>query len=125
MATAAPTGMVSLTWSPPIEQVLPGIKAWTARLRAKIYAVAMHMADQITAWMQSNAPWEDRTGEARAGLRAWAVQMATGAYIVLAHGVPYGIYLERMKAGSLGILAPAVQYWAPQFIQAMRSGGVA
>lgn len=112
----------SFKWDPPLDT----IKAKTnAAIRAHgllaIQRVAEQMISRIRDWMKANAKWKDRTGDARRTLNAWAVNMSYGALVVLSHGVPYGIYLETMQAGRFAILKPALNYWAPRFIEAMRT----
>src|SRR4051812_496159 len=51
-------------------------------------------AGDIEDWMKTNAPWSDRTTDARAGLTASAIEHPTHPYIVVYHTVPYGVWLE-------------------------------
>lgn len=73
------------------------------------------IADEMTAYAKENAPWEDRTGDAREGLKAVPVQDAiNGTYsIFLGYSVDYGIYLETYNGGVLAITRPTVERFAP------------
>lgn len=59
------------------------------------------------AYMKSNAPWRDDTGNARNGLFAVVTREASQHWLILSHSVNYGIYLETMQAGRFGIIVPA------------------
>lgn len=59
------------------------------------------------AYMRSNAPWTDRTTNARNGLFSKSLREGDSHLLVLSHGVSYGIFLETMQAGKYGIIVPA------------------
>lgn len=52
------------------------------------------LAKELQDYMQSNAPWNDRTGDARANLKAIYRGGGSRFVIELQHGVPYGKFLE-------------------------------
>lgn len=74
--------------------------------------VLQEQAAEAEAWMKANAPWQDRTGAARAGLTA----TVEGNAITLAHGVDYGLWLEIANQGKYAIIAPAIDYWGPRIM---------
>ena len=51
-------------------------------------------ADNIRNWMRSNHPWTNRTRAAEQSLRSDARMSGKSVSIVVAHGVPYGGFLE-------------------------------
>lgn len=59
--------------------------------------------------MQENAPWTDRTGNARQGLKARPESRAWQYSIILAHTMPYGIYLETRWGGKYAIILPTIK----------------
>lgn len=59
-------------------------------------------------YMKENAPWTDRTGNARSGLFAITNYGDDYWELVLAHSVFYGIYLETRFSGKYAIIAPTV-----------------
>lgn len=100
--------------------IRPGrVIEWLAEVRAaqierQVRRVAERNAKQIEAWMKSNAPWTDRTGQARATLRSEVLEVTgRGALILLRYGVEYGVYLETVSGGSFAIIGPALDRWAP------------
>jgi hypothetical protein len=109
------------TWQVSPEQAfIPGYEAYLKRLEAALYALANFYAPQIEAWMKENAGWTDRTGNARAGLHTEVQQMVGQIVILLAHGVNYGQWLEYRNAGRYAVINPALDYWGPIVMDAVR-----
>jgi hypothetical protein len=75
--------------------------------------IAYDRAEDMENWAKENAPWKDRTGDARERLHATVEETGPIGTIVLSHGVDYGIWLEVKNAGAYAIIAPAIDYWAP------------
>jgi hypothetical protein len=69
------------------------------------------LAEDIEAWMKENAPWEDRTGDARDGLTAKKVSQGFRQEIYLYHTVDYGIWLEVRWNGKYAIIVPALEHF--------------
>lgn len=79
-----------------------------------IRAIADRRAPEIEAWLKQNAPWTDRTGQARQTLHTEVREVAHEMIeIILAHGVDYGIYLELRWAGRFAVINPALDIWTP------------
>lgn len=94
--------------------------AYIAAIRAGVLDIANRRAPEITAWMKSNHVWQNRTGDAEAGLHTEVNQVALDmTEIILAHGddVSYGIWLEVRFAGRNSIIAPAVDVWGARIWQ--------
>lgn len=78
---------------------------------------AQRLARDSVLWMQRNASWQDRTGEARQQLKSDVQfqQNLTGSEaesalrIYLGHGVDYGEHLELSMGGRYQIIRPALQ----------------
>lgn len=85
-----------------LNQVGPSVK------RAMV-ASANYAATQSESYMRENAPWTDRTGAARNGLRA-DVQVSTNKVaLILYHSVAYGVFLEVRWGGKYAILQPTME----------------
>ncbi len=80
-------------------------------------SIARAYAPEIQQWLQANAPWSDRTGEARRGLTT-EIEYVVGQVvrIWLNHGVWYGVYLEFAHAGRYQLLSPALDYFIPKIM---------
>jgi hypothetical protein len=79
-----------------------------------VEALLLFYGPQVEAWMKHNAPWTDRTGNARQSLNHTVERGDHEVALTLAHGVDYGIYLEERNGGHFAILRPAIDYWAQQ-----------
>lgn len=94
------------------------------QIEAEIVALANQLTDDITEYMKQNAPWTDRTGDARANLYSVVQHAARRTVsILLSHGslIPYGVYLEVLHAGRFAIIAPSVDVWGPQMLQGVQA----
>ena len=88
--------------------------AYTDAILRGIMAIANRRAPEIENWMKENAPWTDRTGNARQTLFT-EVQQVTDkmVHIIVSHGVHYGLFLEVKNAGKYAIVNPAIDHWGP------------
>lgn len=73
----------------------------------------------VERWMKHNAPWNDRTTNARNGLFAVARRVSQTLFsIIVGHTVDYGVYLEEgtenMRARP--IIRPAIAMFSPKVI---------
>lgn len=97
-------------------------QAYAQRIRQGVRQIAEQRAPQIEEWMKANHPWQNRTGAAEANLQAFVEEMALDIVaIILENGVEYGMNLELIHAGSLGILTPAVDQWGAVIWQDVRA----
>lgn len=79
------------------------------RARRGIGRSMEYQATRSEAWMKTNAPWTDRTTNARSGLFA-KVDDTIGAdvwLLILSHTVAYGIWLEVANSGQYAVVRPA------------------
>lgn len=79
--------------------------------------IAYERAEDMENWAKANAPWQDRTGAARAGLHATVEESGQIGTITLSHGVPYGIWLEIANGGRFSIIAPAIDKFGVELMQ--------
>lgn len=59
--------------------------------------------------MQQDAPWTDRSGDARRGLRAVASNENGIITMTLSHTVDYGYWLEVIQNGRFAIIGPTLE----------------
>jgi hypothetical protein len=108
-------GFMNVTWKGFLEVATVGgrqVELWD-NVRNE---VCQKLAVDMQAWARANAPWEDRTGDARAGLKGVFVPN-TGPHqsaAMIYHTVPYGKYLEVMGGGSFAIILPTLLHFAAQ-----------
>jgi hypothetical protein len=68
----------------------------------------------IEDYMKINAPWKDRSSNARQGLNVTVDKSKEATELVLAHTVEYGIYLELAHAGAWAIINPTLDIYGPK-----------
>lgn len=73
-------------------------------------AVTRGFAKDVEEYAKEHAPWEDRTGDARNGLKAEGRQRLTSYTIVLYHTVDYGIWLEVRWDGTYAVIMPTLEH---------------
>ena len=91
-------------------EISPHLMELPSKLRKQIAKEFAAEAPKVQEYMKRNAPWQDRTGDARAGLTAVYVgdRFVERSVIRLSHGVPYGIFLETRNAGRYAIIVPTL-----------------
>jgi hypothetical protein len=77
-------------------------------------------AEELREYARMNAPWEDRTGEARAGLDTSVEQEGDSLAVNLFHTVDYGIWLEIRWGGKYAILIPTIENMGPKLLERLR-----
>lgn len=109
-------------WEIPPHVIAVNLDAYSDRLKAAIFELAEYFSAVIEAYAKSAAPWTDRTGAARQGLRATAAQEAAAVVLTLAHSVSYGVYLEtgtsRMSPRS--VILPTLESFHQPIMAALR-----
>ena len=70
--------------------------------------------DQVESYARDNAPWEDRTGDARAGLTAEVMNNDGEIVMLLFHTVTYGRWLETIQNGNFAIILPTLEAMGPR-----------
>lgn len=89
---------------------------------AEVLGRAKRSADQeaikILADAKENAPWQDRTGAARAGLGVEVDIEGDEVVISLFHSVDYGIWLETIQSGEYAIIMPTLEKYAAEVFDA-------
>lgn len=100
--------------------LLKGVVTLDQRLDRGVAGIMELYDSRIETWMKTNAPWTDRTGNARNGLSAQAGHIPFVAHWVdLFHRVSYGIWLEVRFAGRFSIVIPAIVHFGPRIMVTM------
>lgn len=115
---------MAFKWSVAPNQAFPQlVQAYTRTIMVSGRRVAASRAEEGAQWMKDNAPWQDRTGAARAGLHV-QVKESPGvlAELIFSHGenVPYAIWLEVANQGRFGIISKAIDHYGPIFMRDMQ-----
>lgn len=83
---------------------------------------AESMASEIESDAQQNAPWSDRTSNARDGLVAEASMEGGDIVVTLMHTVDYGEWLETIQSGRFAIIMPTLDKYGPAVQRAVAEG---
>lgn len=84
--------------------------AYGSRVNDAVHRVAQYFAPVVEAEAKANAPWTDRTGNARQGLRGFVEDLsASTVAIYLTHSVEYGVNLELKYQGRYAIILPTLE----------------
>jgi hypothetical protein len=93
------------------------LRTFNARADRAITAATVFHAGRAVSYARANAPWTDRTTNARNGLFARAERDAPVYRIVVGHSVPYGVWLEVRWAGRYAIIRPTIDHEGPELMK--------
>lgn len=113
----AGNGPITVKWINPIEDLQKSIVQYGDRVIVAILSIAQYIATKAQNEMRHNAPWTDRTGNARNALFSMAQMASTDLVIIyLSHGsaIEYGIMLETGYGMKYAIIVPTMQRLLPQ-----------
>lgn len=99
----------SIDWGGTDEAMLRAMEHYAQAVLRAVKAVADYWQPVMETYAKENAPWVDRTGNARQSLHSWVEELSGDIVaLYLAHGVYYGIFLERKYAGRNAIIWPTI-----------------
>jgi hypothetical protein len=90
------------------------VKRYADTIRKEIDKLADAWEPIIEDYMKLNAPWKDRSSNARQGLNVRKENVDGVMSLTLAHTVEYGIYLELAHAGAWAIINPTIDIYGPK-----------
>jgi hypothetical protein len=100
---------INVKWQrPPVELGRATVR-YAGDVRAQVLELAQSIAADAEQEMKRDAPWTNRTGDARRGLFATAEQINQDMIkLYLSHGpdIYYGVFLELKNAGRYAIVGP-------------------
>lgn len=132
-----------IVWTKPPTSLNPAIVAYGNKVRAAVVAVAQFIGAKMEAYAKANAPWADRTANARQGL-FYAVDSETGGEVsgsanlggqeseaigaakdvvalYLSHSMSYGKWLELCNAGKYSIVMRTMEAHYGELMQILKS----
>lgn len=99
--------------------LLEEIERLGPRVDAAAGAVVERQGDLAVAYMKTNAPWTDRTSNARNGLGS-IVFKRSGSWVLNLFGrANYQIWLEVKNGGKYAIITPTIRIWGPRVMANM------
>jgi len=107
-------------WTVPPDALAEAIRKYGDRVMTAVKALGDAIATQAQNDMRRNAPWRDRTGNARSGLFSLAERAAQDVVIIYfshGHTIEYGKYLELSRSGRYAIIRPTMERMYPETIR--------
>lgn len=99
-------GAPRLVWSRHPNTIAVAIGKLPFAVRGRLEQRLQARAVQAEAHAKVTAPWSDRTGAARNGIRGTAEVTGSRAELVLSHAVDYGVWLELANRGRFATIIP-------------------
>lgn len=97
------------------------LRTFNARADRFITAATAYHATRAASYARTNAPWTDRTGNARNGLFARAERDAPVYRVIIAGSVPYQPWLEVRFSGRYQIIRPTVDHEGPELMRTVQT----
>lgn len=86
-----------------------GLAGLEDKVETALRMYAENAALKLQNYSRDNAPWTDRTGNARQRLTGTVARLSDGWEITLAHGVDYGVWLELAHEKNFAIIHPTIR----------------
>lgn len=99
-------------WITPPSVIARNIELYGERVLTAVKAIADYIALKMQDEARVNAPWTDRTGNARSGLFAVAESVSreiVEIYLSHGHTIEYGKWLELANGGRYAIVMPTLE----------------
>lgn len=103
------------------DEVLRNMDAYEQKIVRSAEEIAKYFAPQMETHAKANAPWTDRTGNARQSLYGWWDKQGKKVIVFISHGRDYGLWLEIRNSGRYAILWPTVEEFIPQIKSMLRN----
>jgi hypothetical protein len=100
--------------------LLKGVEQFDQRLERGIVGVFERQKQISAGWMRDNAPWTDRTGNARSGLSTATQFQRRKSYALILFGrMPYNIWLEVRFQGRYAVIIPGLVDQGPKLMKTL------
>ena len=104
-----PATGVGIVWDVPPSHLADGLTAYEKKVKAAIVALVEYFEPILESYAKSNAPWTDRTANARQSLFTVHEVASDMVTLYLSHGMEYGVFLEVCNAGKYAIIMKTLQ----------------
>jgi len=113
-----PRSQVGIRWIVPPSELAAAVDRYGQRVLVAVTAVAQRIATIMQNDARQNAPWTDRTGNARSGVFGTAERDVAQKMVVLylSHGaaINYAVFLELGNDGRYSIIAKTLLAHLPE-----------
>lgn len=105
-----------------VSEVVERVQKMRDQVDRGAFIVSEKIASEGQSVMRVNAPWTDRTSNARNGLFGKAMhEKGISHTIVLYHTMPYGVFLETRNSGKYAVIVPTLQTMGPRTMNLLRT----
>lgn len=92
------------------KELSANIPKYGQRVQWAVYQLGLMYAAKFETYAKENAPWTDRTANARQGLHSWVEVQDNGTVrVFLSHSMEYGVHLETRGGGRWAIIFPTIE----------------
>jgi len=114
--------MARIEWNGTDQQMKRNMAAYGVAVNNTLFQLGQFFAEKrLEPFAKRNAPWSDRTSNARQGLFAVTLKEGDKVVLILSHGVDYGVFLELAHQGNFAIIGPTLQQHYGEIMQAVRA----
>jgi len=93
-----------------LDDILKNMDVYERKIYEALHKIALYFAPIVESQAKENAPWTDRTGNARQGLHGFVEDVSeTIILLVLQHKMTYGVFLELSNQGRYAIILPTLE----------------
>lgn len=111
-----------IVWQTPPSALGAGLRRYGDRAHQAVLTVAKLVADEAEARAKAEAPWTDRTGNARQSLRGEAVALGRETVaIYLSGGMDYSKWLELAHGEKYRIILPTLESLYPVVLARLKA----
>lgn len=83
----------------------------------------LEVAQEALEFAKEQAPWFDRTGDAREGLDVDVDSPGDQIVLTMFHTVDYGEWLETIQNGRYSVIMPTLELFGPEIKRRIEGGG--
>ncbi len=113
-----------IRWRTPPSELARSLEQYGDRVLTAVAAVAQYVATQMQDAAKANAPWEDRTGNARSGLFGTSetdfAQHVVTIYLSHSATLNYGLWLEIANEGKYSVVMSTMEAHYDQLMSLLR-----
>lgn len=106
---------MSIVWSVSPVVLANNLDKWGEKVLQATKDAMKILGPMLVDSAQANAPWNDITGDARAGLATTVLLSDDSVSVTLYHSVYYGIFLEVCNGGKYRIIVPTIIEFGPLY----------
>lgn len=109
--------MPQINWDWGVDTLWEGMDRFAEKTKEALEKKVVEFAPKLAEYARANAPWEDRTGDARAGLDSTPIITPTSFGVSLFHTMDYGVWLEIRWGGYYAIILPTIEVLGPELMR--------